>query len=493
MAEDTPVANDGAAPKRGQGTRRSWRAGLSGKLLVLTLLFVMVSEILIYVPSIANFRLSWLRDSHATASVAAMVLAEGSEVPKALQARLLSSTDTIAIALLAGDRRRLLAVDMPPESVDLHVDLAEMEPLSAIVDAFAVLLETEPHTIRVSGAAPGRDERVEIVISDRRMRTAMLAYSRNILMLSLLISVITAVLVYMSLRWLLVRPMQRLSAAIEDFADNPEDASRIIEPSDRADEIGDAERRLATMQRQLLETIHQRRRLADLGLAVSKINHDLRNLLAAAQLFSDRLSSSPDPTVQRVLPKIVGTLDRAVGYTRAVLSYGRTGEAPPSRRLIRLRQVVEDVADLVGLAQHPDIVFENRVPADLEVDADTDQLSRVLINLARNAVHILETDGDTALVRRVEVSAERAGGVVTIRVADTGPGIPPKVREHLFQPFQGSTRKGGTGLGLAISAEIVRAHGGSIALAETTPGATFEITLPDRPVDLAAIRRAVGK
>lgn len=482
---------DAAAPA--PAYRRPWRAGLSGKLLFLTLVFVMISEILIYVPSIANFRMTWLRDAHATASVAAVVLAEGTEVPKALQGRLLASTDTIAIALLTGERRRLLAVDMPPETVDVHVDLSQFNVTKAIMEAFTVLLEPAPRTIRVTGDAPGSDERVEIVINDSRLRAAMLVYSRNIMVLSLIISIISAVLVYTSLRWLLVRPMQRLSRAIAHFADNPEDASRIIVPSDRADEIGDAERQLATMQHQLSETIHQKRRLADLGLAVSKINHDLRNLLASAQLFSDRLASSPDPTAQRIVPKIVGALDRAVDYTRSVMSYGRAREAPPARRLLHLRQLADDVGEVLGLAQHREIIFDNLVDSGVEIDADPDQLFRVLVNLARNAVQVMESDGDAALVKRLEISAYREGSVVTIRVADTGPGVPARVREHLFQPFQASTRKGGTGLGLAIAAELVRAHGGAIRLAETTPGTVFEITLPDRPVDLAAIRRAAGR
>jgi len=482
---------DAAAPA--PAYRRPWRAGLSGKLLFLTLVFVMISEILIYVPSIANFRMTWLRDAHATASVAAVVLAEGTEVPKALQGRLLASTDTIAIALLTGERRRLLAVDMPPETVDVHVDLSQFNVTKAIMEAFAVLLEPAPRTIRVTGDAPGSDERVEIVINDSRLRAAMLVYSRNIMVLSLIISIISAVLVYTSLRWLLVRPMQRLSRAIAHFADNPEDASRIIVPSDRADEIGDAERQLATMQHQLSETIHQKRRLADLGLAVSKINHDLRNLLASAQLFSDRLASSPDPTAQRIVPKIVGALDRAVDYTRSVMSYGRAREAPPARRLLHLRQLADDVGEVLGLAQHREIIFDNLVDSGVEIDADPDQLFRVLVNLARNAVQVMESDGDAALVKRLEISAYREGSVVTIRVADTGPGVPARVREHLFQPFQASTRKGGTGLGLAIAAELVRAHGGAIRLAETTPGTVFEITLPDRPVDLSAIRRAAGR
>ena len=483
---------DAAAPA--PAYRRPWRAGLSGKLLFLTLVFVMISEILIYVPSIANFRMTWLRDAHATASVAAVVLAEGTEVPKALQGRLLASTDTIAIALLTGERRRLLAVDMPPETVDVHVDLSQFNVTKAIMEAFAVLLEPAPRTIRVTGDAPGSDERVEIVINDSRLRAAMLVYSRNIMVLSLIISIISAVLVYTSLRWLLVRPMQRLSRAIAHFADNPEDASRIIVPSDRADEIGDAERQ---PRHHAAPAVGDHPSEAAPGRSWSRRLEDQPRpaqpaCLRAAVLRPSRLQPGPDRAADRAENRRAPSTGR-VDYTRSVMSYGRAREAPPARRLLHLRQLADDVGEVLGLAQHREIIFDNLVDSGVEIDADPDQLFRVLVNLARNAVQVMESDGDAALVKRLEISAYREGSVVTIRVADTGPGVPARVREHLFQPFQASTRKGGTGLGLAIAAELVRAHGGAIRLAETTPGTVFEITLPDRPVDLAAIRRAAGR
>lgn len=176
-----------------------------------------------------------------------------------------------------------------------------------------------------------------------------------------------------------------------------------------------------------------------------------------------------------------------------MLSYGAVKEAPPERRLIRLRGLVEDVAEVTGLPQHASIEFALLVPRDLEVDADPDQLFRVLLNLVRNALDALERDSEPSLVRRLTVAAERVGTVTVITVVDTGPGVPVRARELMFQPFQGSTRSGGTGLGLCIAAELVRAHGGTIALVGGPPGATFEITLPDRPVDLAAVRRAARR
>ena len=297
-------------------------------------------------------------------------------------------------------------------------------------------------------------------------------------------SVITGALLYFSLNLIFVGPLRRLSQNMVAFSEAPEDARRIIQPSGRADEIGVAEERLSAMQNDLQATLRDQRHLADLGLAVSKVNHDLRNLLASAQLFSDRIGSLPDPSVQRFAPKLIAALDRAIAYCQSTLAYGRAREAPPARRLVALGRLVDDVAESLGLEAHPAIQFDNQVPAGLEIDADPDQLFRVLVNICRNAMQALDGGGgdNPAVVRRLTVSGRRDNGAVAIRVADTGPGVPEKARAHLFQAFQGAARPGGTGLGLAIAAEIARAHGGSIALIDTAgPGATFEIVIPDRP------------
>ena len=205
-------------------------------------------------------------------------------------------------------------------------------------------------------------------------------------------------------------------------------------------------------------------------------------MLAAAQLFSDRLGSLPDENVQRFAPKLIAALDRAIAYCQTTLAYGRAREAAPARRLVALDRLVDDVADVMGLKGHATVAFENRVPAGLEVDADPDQLFRVLVNLCRNAVQALESDLDDAVVRRLSIEASRKGDVVTVSVEDTGPGVPAAARANLFRAFQGAVRPGGTGLGLAIASELVRAHGGAISLVEPGgPGARFVITIPDRP------------
>ncbi|MEO9789605.1 MAG: HAMP domain-containing sensor histidine kinase, partial [Aurantimonas coralicida] len=253
-------------------------------------------------------------------------------------------------------------------------------------------------------------------------------------------------------------------------------------PSGRDDEIGVAEAELADVQSRLAETLREQRHLADLGLAVSKINHDLRNILASAQMISDRLSTVNDPRVQRVAPMLLRSLDRALHYTQSVLAYGRAVETVPVKRRIRLRQLVDDVFQMLTISPQSPIELVNAVDAGMELDADLDQLHRVLLNLCRNAAQALEAEDDdlSSLVRRVTVSA--TGGPtegLVIAVDDTGPGLPARARDNLFRAFRGSARTGGTGLGLAIAAEIIEAHGGTIRLAETNASGTrFEIALP---------------
>lgn len=475
------------------GRNRFIGRGLSGKLLVLTILFVMIAEVLIYVPSVANFRNVWLTEKLEAASVAAITAAAGPEsgLPTDLQKEMLSTIGLEAIAMRSKGQRMLIASGDMPAKVDARQDLSGFRPFLSIYEAFSTLLSSGERMISVGGRPPAESDLLEIVIREEALRNAMLIYSRNILILSLMISIFSATLVYLALKSMIVRPIERLSANLTSFAEAPEDPDRTIVPSGRDDEIGLVEDRLATMQSTLRETLHKQRHLADLGLAVSKINHDLRNILASAQLFSDRLETTEDPLVKRFAPKIVGAIDRAIGYTRSVLAYGQADEELPNRQLVALSHIIDDVADVLGLSSHESIAWENRLPSEIEIDADPDQLFRAVMNLCRNAIDALERNDDPAIIRRIWAYGDRKGGVVRLQICDTGPGVPQKARAELFRPFRGSARPGGTGLGLAIAAEIVRAHGGDIRLvAQTGPGTTFEVLIPDRPVDFHERRRA---
>lgn len=483
MSDKTPDAN--------QLNLSKLRFGLSSKLLLLTVAFVMLAEVLIYVPSIANFRLTWLGDRLTAAYTAALVLeaAPSGMVPESLARDILTSVGAKAVVMKIGGQRRLLAVSETLPRIQQDVDVRNVSAWRAIVDAFAIFRSHSEDTIRAIGPAPMGGDFVEIVVEAGPLRRAMLAYSQNILMLSLIISVISAILVYLALHYLFVRPMRRITENMISFRHDPESAALIIAASRRGDEIGVAERELAGMQREIASMLHQKNRLAALGLAVSKINHDLRNLLASAQLFSDRLAAVADPRVQRFAPKLMKALERAVTFCQTTLSYGQVKEPPPDRRQVELEALVADVRDTLGLGPESHIGWVSAVERGQTVDADPDQLFRVLLNLARNSIQALETRAPNEAGRdQIRVTGRREGAVTVIEISDTGPGVNEKARAHLFEAFQGSTRAGGTGLGLAIAAELVRAHGGDIRLVEGTIGATFRVSVPDRPVDLASRR-----
>ena len=475
-------------PAAAETSRSPFRLGLSGKLLLLTILFVMVAEVMIYVPSIANYRLMWFSDRLAAARTAALVLdaAPDGAIPKSLTRRLLDSVGAQAVAMKTGNARRLLAFSAMPPKIDHEIDMRDISKIDAVIDAFELLFGGASNEVmRVVGPAPMGNEFVEIIIDEKPLRQAMLQYSRNILLISLAISAITGLLVYMSLLWLFVRPMRRLTARMVAFGQAPEDPARIVAPSSRNDEIGVAERELAVMQQELAGTLQHKNRLASLGLAVSKINHDLRNLLSSAQLLSDRLAGLADPAVRRLAPKLMATLGRAIAYCEQTLAYGRAHEPPPERKNVDVSRLLEELRDTLDLSPQAAIGWMPSVERGLMVDADPDQLLRVLINLVKNSIEALASRAPNDPERdQIRIVGRREGSVVVLQVADTGPGLPERARAHLFEPFQGSARSGGTGLGLAIAAELVRAHGGEIQLLEGTVGAAFRIVIPDRPVAL---------
>jgi signal transduction histidine kinase len=482
MTSATDEQPNVSAPK----ARLSRRLGLSGKLLLLTIPLVMIAEVLIFVPSMANFWMNRLNARLASANTAALVLdaAPSGMVPETLAHQILDSIGARAVAIKLGQQRRLLASTGLPQAIDHDVDLRTLTAWSSILTSFQMMFETGNQTIRIIGPAPGSGQFIEVVVDEVPLRQAMYRFSRNLLLVSLAIAILTAALVYLALHFLFVRPMRRLTESLVSFHENPESSARIIVPSNRSDEIGVAERELSDMQRDLVSMLHQKSRLAALGLAVSKINHDLRNLLASSQLLSDQLASVPDPRVQRFAPKLMRSLERAIAFCQSTLSYGRAQEAAPDRRMILIEPVVTEVRESAGLAADTSITWISAIERGLTIDADPDQLFRVLLNLVRNAEQALEGRPAT----QIRITGRREGAVAIIEVSDTGPGIPPATRENLFKAFQTSGRPGGSGLGLAIAAELVGAHGGQIHLVEGTIGATFRITIPDRPVELLSIR-----
>ncbi len=449
--------------------------GLSARLLGLTMAFVMLAELLIYSPSIARFRLDWLQSRIAAAHLAALSLeaTPSHMVSDELKQQLLSHAGARAIIIAKpGDVRRVLAEDMPPWSNEMF-DLRDTSFMGLIADAYATLFHRGDPIMRVIGPSPYEPaDVVEVLVDERPLRQGMIAFSWRILGLSIVISLITAALVYLSLQWLIVRPLRRLTSNMVAFRNAPDDPRNVIEVIPRGDEIGLAQRGLAEMEQALRTSLRQQNRLAKLGIAVAKISHDLRGVLSTAQLLSDRLADSSDPKVRQLAPTLIGSVDRAVALCGQTLDYARDDLPPPQLSRFVLAGLAVEVGGVVGLLTGNKTRWETKVAGEIEMVADRDQLFRVLVNLGRNAA---EAGAHTVRV----TATQAADGRLYIDIADDGPGLPPRARDKLFTPFTGSARAGGTGLGLAIARDLVRGHGGDITLAATSgSGTTFRIELP---------------
>jgi signal transduction histidine kinase/uncharacterized membrane protein YdjX (TVP38/TMEM64 family) len=463
-------------PAEAEVGQPSFGRGLSAQLLGLTILFVMLAEVFIYVPSIAKFRRDFLNERLVAAQLATLALEATPDnmVNDALQAELLATADVRAVILQRTDSRRLMLAEKMPPSVTADYDLRTDGPIKLIVDAFATLARHGTGLIRVTGLPQGAaGEYIEIIYQEGSLYKAMVTYSTNILTLSIIVSVFTAGLLYMSVNFLLVRPMRQIATTMVRFREAPEDVSRNIKLTDRRDEIGMAMRELAKMQSELRAALQQKTHLANLGVAVSKINHDLRNILASAQLVSDRLAALEDPTVQRLTPTLIASIDRAIDLCKQTLRYGRAEEHPPQIKPIMVWDATQTIAEYLGLDGESRVRWINNVDRGFEIRADPDQLHRVLLNLCRNAREAIEGEGS------ITVSAYRKNAFDRIEIEDTGPGLPANTREHLFEPFRGGTRADSTGLGLSIARELIRAHGGDICLVRSDDtGTVFRVSLP---------------
>jgi signal transduction histidine kinase len=481
--------------KEKKETRTGLLRGLSGKVLLLTIIFVMLGEVFIFLPSIANFRIQWLKSRVSQAEIAALAAeaAPGNTLSDQLRNEILQSAGALVISLQTDGSRKLILRSDGDYMIDASFDLRNTLWYEAIKDAFGTLMAGDNRIISVADKPPNiSGEVIEIALAEKTLRAAMYRYGINILLLSIFLSLLVASMIFAALNWVLVKPMQRLTRNMVAFGQNPEDFSRIILPTKRGDEIGTAERELNGMQTELSTMLQQKNHLAALGLAVSKVSHDLRNMLTSAQLISDRLAHVEDPTVKRFAPKLIGSLDRAIEFLSQTLKFGRAQELPPRREKLLLKTVVDEVIQTAVIQASSRIMLLNNVPSSVTIDADREQLIRILTNLARNAIQAIETlqgEADEAPEGKITLRAFREGSVTMIEVRDNGPGIPNQVRDTLFQAFQSAARRGGTGLGLAIAAELVKAHGGDIQLQESSAtGACFLVSIPDHVTQLRAAR-----
>jgi signal transduction histidine kinase len=449
---------------------------LSRRVLAWTFALALLIQIAVYVPLVAAYHRELLDSRIAAAQTAVLALeeAQNNEVSPKLREELLANAGVQAVALKRDEARILILAGEKPGTVSRLFDLRGDTWLKRMGDAVETLWAGGGRVVRiVDSPRLGGGQFIEAIADERPIHDALSAYAWRSLLLSLGLALALGSLVFLAIHLSLVRPIQKLILAMTSFREAPEEASRVLVPSVRGDEIGAAERALADMQEDIRQSLSQKAHLAAMGMAVAKINHDLRNMLSGAQIMSERLEASQDEQVRTLAPRLLNALDRAITLTSATLSYGGAAERRPRPALLNLGDIVQEAAAAAGALENDGLIFNNHIDDGFNVWADSEHLFRILLNLLRNAVRVLEARGV------IDVSALLQGGLVIIDVGDDGPGIPDDVLPRLFQPFGGGARVKGTGLGLAIARELARNHGGELSLLRTgTSGTVFRITLP---------------
>ena len=466
---------------------------ISGRFAALTIIFVMLAELLILLPALASFRLDYLESRLERAQIASLAgLATDESIADDLESELLRNAGVLNVVLRRSDIRQLVLSSRIPAPVAETFDLREDGVPQTIDDALRTLANPRNEVIRVIGAPVNQaGQLIEITMETAPLRAAMIDYGLRLLAVSAAFSILTAVLLNLAVQRLVLVPIRRVISHMVSYAEAPEDPRQIITPDARLAELRDAEMALAAMQKTVTSSLRQKERMAQLGQAVAKISHDLRNILTTAQIFADRLEDSGDPKVRRAAPKLVNSITRAVNLCETTLAFGKAEEPAPTLSRFALAPLVAELVEAESLAcgEGAQIEFLLDIPPALTIRADRDQLYRVLTNLARNARQAIEGTGRPGTI---EIGAGETDNDWWIRVGDTGPGLPERAREYLFKPFSGSVRKGGTGLGLTIAADLIRGHGGRLELVRSTEeGSEFMIHIP-RDMVVMPLRQAAA-
>lgn len=458
---------------------------LTGRFVALTLLFVALAEIFVLVPSLSSFRIDYLQTRLEKAQIASLSLLatdEDETIAAELESELLANAGVYNVVLRRNDVRQLVLSSPLPGPIADTYDLRETSLVTGGIEALRQLADNDDEVIRVIGAPVNHaGQLIEITLPTGPLRRALLDYGLQVLIGSAVLVGLTAALLFFAAQRLILKPIRRVVSHMASYAAAPEDTRSIITPDARIAELREAETALASMQTTLTQSLKQKERLAGLGQAVAKIAHDLRNILTTTQIFADRLQDSDDPAVRRAAPKLVNSISRAVNLCETTLAFGKAEEPAPTLSRFALRGLVDEITEAELLLSESGgnsgtVDFVTDISPNLVIRADQEQLHRVLSNLLRNARQAIEVSGTPGTI---EIAASETDHDWIIRVGDTGPGLPQKARDYLFQPFTGGTRKGGTGLGLAIAADLIRGHGGRLELLRSDDSGTeFRIVLP---------------
>jgi len=444
----------------------------------------MLAELVIFVPSAAMFRQDWLTERAQQAGLLAQALTgvPDYEASEMLTKQFMQDTDVIMVSAKRDGMSEFM-LGQPPESETVElVDLREDQSLPLFRDAFSAFFKNPEGSLRVLSDSPvaGQDA-LELIIPKSKLQWAMRDYFKRIVYLSLAIAVITGLLIYLAMLFMIIRPIERLAKGLSEFRENPEIRRRNLQPSARKDEIGQLQREFHDMKQGVRASFKQRERLATLGMAVAKINHDLRNVLTSASLVSERLASDQDDRISKMGNRLMRSIDRGINLTSEVLNFSLSGQDEPTFEVIRISLLVGEAAgDTLGSfgTGVRRIGFTNKIPSELVVTGDKDHSYRIFHNLFRNAAQAMAKIKEDEAERNLSVEAVPEGESIKILVKDTGPGLPEKAKANLFKAFASASGRGSTGLGLTISKDLAKEQGGDLVLESTGENGTiFAVSL----------------
>jgi signal transduction histidine kinase len=233
--------------------------------------------------------------------------------------------------------------------------------------------------------------------------------------------------------------------------------------------------------------IDRQEKLAALGTLAAGVAHEIRNPLTAMKfrLFTLERSLPAGFSDHEDLSILKGELNRLEKIVKDFLLFARP--ADPDLRVLRVDDLFEEIRRLMQASLNERGIRLTQEPAPgLQIQGDLPQLIQVVMNLVQNSAESIAGDGTITLSALAENSTrvDGRGGVVCLRITDSGPGIPEEVRRRLFDPFF-STKAAGTGLGLPIASRIVEKHSGHIHFeTQLGKGTTFSVVLPAAASDL---------
>ena len=452
-------------------------------MFLLAAIFSAVVGVFIMAPALVEFRANFLNEKITAGHTAALATEEAANhiVSGALERELLASAGIQAVVVSqGGSRQMVLKSQLPMELID-RIDLRQEQGWQRYLALYKTFNRQGAGIIEVTNDSPSqRYASVTVLIWERLLYDALINYVLNSLWTISTFITALAVFLYFSLDWLVTRPLTKIRDSLVQFRDNPEMTldyhASVQTPSN---EIGEVQKELFRMQRDLQLAFKEKKNLASIGEAVAKINHDLRNLLATAQISSDTLQSVDDPVVKRLLPRLERSLDRAITICNNTLRFSKLETETANPETIELAMVLEDIIELESLSTFKNYTIKSDIPSDLVLWADLEHVIRIFSNLLKNASEAMPEGGTITLTVQ---NPDGANNFIDIILKDQGHGIPKAIQTTLFQPFIASDKKDGSGLGLAISKELVEANHGSIKVLETGPnGTSFLVQLPTKP------------